>query len=166
MKILIVIVLLIPFICHMNSFGQKKTKCINLVISIDDNVVVGSIYRLRIIESEMNDKKRIVYMGYVPGELSIKQADLREILSDKEKTIFLAFDYYEYIKEKQISHNYKIEIDKGWFQKAYIVLRIYNLDKERYQKIFEPLEGCNYTYELDFPSNSMSRIRKYSPETK
>jgi hypothetical protein len=150
----------------MNSFGQKKTKCINLVISIDDNVVVGSVYCLQFIESDMNDNKKVFKADYIPGELSIKKADLKEIVSDKGKTIFLAFEYHEYIKEKLISHVYKIEIDKGWFQQSFIVLHIYNLDKEKYQKIFDPLEGCNYTYELDFSSNSMRRIRKYSSETK
>jgi hypothetical protein len=160
MRKILITILLVALVGNVKSYCQENSKGVNFVITVDDNVVVGSIANLRLIASDADGKRKIIDIAYIPGELSIKNVDMGELLSSKLNTVLLAFDYYEFCNGKQIIHNYEIEIEKKWFNFSYMVLRVYNLDKKKYRKIFYPLKGCNYTYEIDFPSNSMTRIKR------
>jgi len=50
-------------------------------------------------------------------------------------------------------------MDKNWFQ-TFIVLKIYNTTKKKYRKLFTPLKGKEYTYELEYAGGQMLQIRK------
>lgn len=155
MKIFIYI--LIAVICTTDMQAQKN---INLIVSIDDNIVVGSLSRLRLITSSENGIEQTVEADYSPGNLSLKQSDYEKLLDTSIKTVFLAFDYNEHCKNKQRIYNYKIDLKKGWLQHYYYILHIYNTDKRKYKKIYTPLEGQTYTYESDYPGGSVKRVMK------
>lgn len=166
MKRILIIFFLIPLISNMEIYSQEISKDFNFIITVDDNVVVGSIANLRLIVSETNDNNKLIEAAYIPGKLTINKVDIEKLFSDRVNGITLMFDYYEYLNKEQVIYNYKIEIKKSWLQFSFIVLRIYNLDKRKYSKIFYPLEGQNYTYEIDLPSNSILRIRKSNSKNK
>ncbi|MBY8963194.1 hypothetical protein KJK34_10560 [Flavobacterium sp. D11R37] len=50
-------------------------------------------------------------------------------------------------------------MDKNWFQ-TFIVLKIYNTTKKKYRKLFTPLKGKEYTYELEYAGGQMLQIQK------
>jgi hypothetical protein len=133
---------------------------INLIISVDDNIIDGSLSRLRLIASLENGAEQTVEVNYYPGNLSLRQADYDKLLDTSVKTVFLAFDYTERCKSKEYTKNYKIDLQKGWLKHYYYILHIYNTDKRQYKKIYTPLEGKSYTYEYDYPGGSVKRIRK------
>jgi hypothetical protein len=158
-KILIIFILVVAF-SPMRSYCQKKNKLINFIIVIDDKVVVGSSQSFQFIVNGNKNKNRFFEADYIPGKLSLDKVDFEKLLSSQVKSFFLAFDYNEFYKGEQIIHNYKIELDKIWLQYDFIILKVYNLDKRKYQEIFDPIEGCNYTYEMECPDFSISRVRK------
>lgn len=147
---IIVVIILIGII---RSFGQDMERRINLVISIDGNMV-----RSIINASILIDNNQHIELGYIPGELILNNDDFEKFINSNSHD--LIFDYYEYAGKKQLLHHYEIELKKVWFEQSYIVLRIYNMDKKKNKKIFYPLQGKEYTYEIDLPSNSITRIKK------
>ena len=154
----IIITIYFLLLSVMNMYSQEIEKKINFIISIDDQIV-SSIARAKII-IDKNDNIDQIEIGYIPGELIISNADFEQITQDQVNSFLFSFDYYEYKKERQIVYNYEIEINKVWLEQSYRVLRIYNLNKKKNRKIFYPLKGKQYTYEVDLPSNSIVRIRK------
>lgn len=150
-------------VCVYNTELQAQ-KDINLIISIDDNIVVGSMSRLRLIASLENGNEQILEANYYPGNLSLKQADYDKLLNANVKTVFLAFDYSERCENKQHTYNYKIDLQKGWLEHYYYILHIYNTDKRQYKKIYTPLEGRSYTYEYNYPGGSVKRVMKRNKE--
>ena len=54
--------------------------------------------------------------GRYPGNLSIKQADYSKMLSDTNKTVFLDFNYNEYVNNKQHTYYYTVDYKKSWLQ--------------------------------------------------
>lgn len=155
----IIITICFILLSVMNMYSQEIEKNINFIISIDDQIV-SSIARAKIIITDKNDNVDQIEIGYIPGELIISNADFKQITQNQANSFLLAFDYYEYKKERQIVYNYEIEINKVWLEQSYRVLRIYNLNKKKNKKVFYPLDGKQYTYEVDLPSNSILRIRK------
>jgi len=61
----------------------------------------------------------------------------------------LEFDYYEYIRNKQIIHNYSIIIDRKWFKESLIILKIFYGDKKP--------EVYKYTFVV--PGYSFSEVK-------
>jgi len=145
--------------CIINSYSQEMEKDINLVISIDGKVPI-SIANAKIIIKENSNKSEQIEVGYIPGELSLDITDFERVMQQQESALFLSFEYYEYEKEQQKVYCYEIELKRFWFEQSFRVLRIYNLNKKENKKVFYPLEGKDYTYEIDLPSNSITRIRK------
>lgn len=148
---IVVVIILIAFI---RSFGQNMERRINFVISIDGNIV-----RSIIDANILIDNNQHIELGYMPGELILSNDDFEKLINNSN-SYHLIFDYYEFAGKKQLIHHYEIELKKVWFEQSFIVLRIYNMDKKINKKTFYPLEGKEYTYEVDLPSNSITRIKK------
>lgn len=138
------------------SYSQNNQLNVNFCITINDNLIISSTQRSFLI---INNKNKIdtIECKYIPGELIIY--DKEKILNCDNK-IFLIFWYSETTKYETKNYFYKIEINKLFFNYHFIILRIYNLDKWKYRRIYYPLDGVNYTYEIDFPGYSMNRIKK------
>ena len=152
--------IILCFLIFSNSkfYGQERVnKQVNFIISVDDKVVIGSIAHCHLIIDGVISKTEI---GYIPGKLSfISNSEISNKLM-AAKYVLLAFNYYEYCNGNQIVHNYEIELKKAWLDYSFVVLRIYNVNKKRYKGMFNPLKNKDYTYEMDFPEGSITRVKK------
>lgn len=152
----------LSFVCLLlisKAFCQEKV-ILNWVISVDEDIILyceGAQFNL----SFKNGKDSVIYLGYLPGSLSVKKTDFDLIKADSVATCVFLFSYNADIKNKYKSYNYSIEIEKGWINDYYFVLRIFNLDKKKYRQRFRPFQaGANYTFEFDLPGFSFRRISK------
>lgn len=156
MKVILTILLLALSI--LKSVGQDHKKELDFIIVVDDNIAIGSVSQLTI-KVESSGNERALLANYHPGNLSLEQADYDRLLSEDIKRIFLDFNYYEYIKGEQQIYHYQIELKKPWLKDYFNVLRIYNVNKKQYSKVFTDKEGKGYVYELDSPSHTFHLIR-------
>lgn len=154
MKIYSIITLF--FILSTNA--QDADKSFDFIITIDE-VIVPSLMNTKIIIQDNNGEKSIPFQ-YRPGNLSLTEQDYNLIESTNGK-IFIQFANNDYTEKEHQVYRYDIEIGKNWFEKTYIILKVYNTSKKKYKKIFEPIEDTNYTFELEYGDGSMLRTRKH-----
>ena len=138
----------------------KAQKNINLIILIDEKIVAGSLSNLRLIYTSERNTEESVKADYYPGNLSLNQNDYDMLLGKNLKTIYLAFTYNEYCKNKLHSYSYKIDLNNKWLENYYFVLYIFNTNKSKYKEIYSPIKGTTYTYEYDYPGGSVKRVKK------
>lgn len=140
--------------------GQDLNKNLDFIIVIDDRIVIESPYLLHI-KSVLGASEKSYDVGYYPGYLSMKISDYDKLMADDVKAIFLIFEYYDPSEKEGVKRSYEIELKKSWLQDYFNILRIYNLDKKKYGKVFfSPKSNRKYVYELDSPSNTFHLIRK------
>lgn len=143
------------------SMAQENRKSFDFIISVDEEIAT-SLSRPVIIAKQSTNVLKRIDISYHAGNLSLSSEDYNMIFSEQEITLFLQFDYYQYSsKGKQEIYNYEIEIGKNWFEQTFVILKIYNLDKKKYRKRFDPLsKDKNYTFELNTSQGQMLRIKK------
>ncbi len=141
------------------SVAQEGTKHFDFIISIDGNIM-QTLTNPQIVIKNDKDILKTINVSYHPGNLSINQ-EVISMLPEREKTIYLKFDYSEYSTKKgeQEIHNYEIEMGKNWFDKSYMIVKIYNTYKKQNKKLL-PLDGKTYTFDLDYSGGQMIRVRK------
>lgn len=129
----------------------------NLIITVNDKLIISDI-KVSKIMLENNDKSiDTIDCQYKPGNLIVLDTDL-ELTSYRKIT--LSVDYIKREKRTDKYYHYDIDLYGVNFSQSYLILRLYNLDNRKYRQIFEPLEGREYTFEIDMPSNSVTRIRR------
>lgn len=154
-----VLFLLLLIFCFTYVYGQDERKELDFIIMIDEDIAIGSISQLQI-KIVSDDKEDILEANYYPGNLSIKQPDYGRLLSAHTKAIFLKFAYSVHDDKNQEIYHYEIELRKPWLEDYFNVLRIYNLNKKKYGKLFASVsKGRKYVYELDSPSHTFHLIR-------
>lgn len=152
------------FICFstFNAFSQSIAKQLDFIIVIDEKIATNSIYSFEI-KATTYLGNRDIESNYFPGNISMSQDDFNFLLSDSVNKFYFLFTYYEYINKKQIAYTYEIEIKKPWLKDNFNIIYIYNLNKEKYKKKYNPIsKGKNYNYELDSPSNTYKLLKNYS----
>jgi hypothetical protein len=133
-------------------------KKVIIIIMIDEKIPFqGDINLKFIIEYPKRDTIRI---NYIPGDIVLGESDFNKLISTELKTINLEIHYSKLCKKKIKSYSYKIDFKQAWLKYSFSFLRIYNLDSKKNKKIFFPLEGKQYTYEMDSPNGSMIRVKK------
>jgi hypothetical protein len=141
-------------------YSQIEKVNFDLIITIDEKIPIGTIsnFKFRAITENSSE---IISVDYYPGNLSMIKDDYRRLFSDTIKLIFLDFDYYEYVGEKQHLYHYKIEYKKSWMREYFNILHIFNLDKKKYKKQFK-LNRTNepYLFELDSPGGTFHYVSK------
>jgi hypothetical protein len=91
--------------------------------------------------TDSTQKEDIINAGYYPGVLFVNSVGAKNIVyTDTTKKMTLRFDYYDYRGKKELVYNYNININQQWFKESLIILKIYNINKNR--GIYE------YTYEV------------------
>lgn len=155
-----VIYLIALLFCYAKINAQQKN--IDLIISIDDGIAVGSLSGLKLVAISTNGNKETINADYYPGNLTLSDNDYKKLLDTGIKTVHLVFNYAEHQNPRQPSYNYEIDLNKGWLQHYYYILRIYNTTKKKYRKMFTVPEGKTYVYEFDYPGGSTKLIRKRS----
>ena len=144
------------------SMAQEDRKKFDFIISVDEEIVKKISKSLIIVKQGESVLKKI-NVSYYPGNLSIAIEDYDMIFSDQGTSLFIQFDYYQYsFNGEQEIYNYEIEIGRNLLQpQSFVILKIYNLDKKKYRKRFDPLsKDKNYTFELDGSEGQMLRIKK------
>lgn len=146
-------------LCSQIINAQDKLINFDFIISIDGEVI-QTLTNPQIVIKKDKAILKTINISYHPGNLSINQEDIN-ILPEGENTIYLKFDYSEYStkKDEQEIHNYEIEMGKNWFDKSYIIIKIYNTYKKQNKKLL-PLDGKTYTFDLDYSGGQMIRVRK------
>lgn len=143
------------------SMAQENIKKFDFIICVDEEIATSLTRPVIIAKQGVNVLKRIE-ISYYAGNLSLSSEDYNMIFSEQEITLYLQFDYYQYSsKGQQEIYNYEIEIGKNWFEKTFVILKIYNLDKKKYKKRLAPLsKDKNYTFDLETSDGQIIRIRK------
>lgn len=139
------------------SFGQKS---INLIISIDNQVVVGSLSNIKLDIIKDDETKEVFKLNYSPGDLSITDSNYSMILSHSIKQMILTFNHSEYCKGEQKTYYYEIEFKKSWIENQFTVINIYNTNKRLYKNVYFPLPNKTYTYEVIYPGGFMMRLKR------
>jgi hypothetical protein len=156
----VTLILALVFIVY-GSYSQiaSSKKNINFIITIDDKIPFQGNLNLRFETEEVN-KKDTFLIEYTPGNISLDESVLNRIQSENVKFISLAMRYTKLCNSEVKSYNYRMEFKKAWLQNSFTVIRFYNLDDKENRKTFYPLEGKEYTYEVDTPNGSQTRVRK------
>jgi hypothetical protein len=140
-----------------SSMGQDVSHSSNVILMIDDKLCLGSVVDIHLVDG--NGER--IDLEYIPGKLSMEKGSYEHLIQSDLDSATLFFDYYIYKKDKQALYSYKIPFYSNWLDLEYLVLKIYNLDNKKYQKVFKPLdESRNYTFELEYPGGSMRRVEK------
>ena len=137
------------FIVTIKIYGQE-IRVNNSFVILVNNKLVTSVAGLKLVLSDSTEKKDAIDGGYYPGVLYVSNIEKKNLLyTDSVKKLTLKFDYYENSRNKQITHNYSIEIDRKWFKQSLIILRIFDLDKKR----------GTYKYSFEVPGYSFGEIK-------
>lgn len=139
------------WVLFLNCNGQERASY-NWIITIDDELVITpESTHFRVLNKDSKDTFFLFW--YIPGDLSVERNNLDLLTPDSINIKNIEFWYN--------SHFYSIKVEPSWFNKHYFILRIYNLDKKKYRRRFEPFEkGANFTYEFDIPGFSFRRVSR------
>jgi hypothetical protein len=100
----------------------------NLILVIDGEIVTQNV-KLEFI-NQMNDSE-LIYNYKLGDDLKIPEEYF------KENSLHIKFEYYKIFEDSLKSYNYDFEFLKGWLTNTtFLILRIYNLDKKEYKKLF------------------------------
>lgn len=141
----------------LSAHAQDVNKSFDFIINIDE-VIVPSLMNCKIVIQNSNGNKNIPFQ-YRPGNLSITEDDYRLIENGTGK-LMMQFSNNDYSSKEHQVNSYEIEIGKNWFEKSYMILKVYNTTKKKYKKLFEPLENKDYTFEIEYAGGSMLRVKK------
>lgn len=159
MKTIITIALCF-FLLHTKITGQEIKHAFNLIISIDNEIVTGNLSNLKINVKLKTGNHIFIESEYYPGNLSITKKNYDFLKSADVDKIFFTFNYTRFCKKTRKDLNYDIEINQDWLDNYFYVLKIYNTNNPNFSKIFYPLKGKKYTFEINSPNGSITRIRK------
>jgi len=152
-------ILLVLFLAFLTTYtyGQDKSN-FDFIIVIDETIVT-SLSNPKLLIRKENELLSNIDISFKPGGLSLKTADYNSIVNSNND-LYLKFDYYDYSRDKQKVYNYDIKIGKNWFEKSYLILRIYNTTKKKYKQKLTPIKGTNYAFEIDYGGGSAIQVRK------
>lgn len=160
-KIILISILVFVFYGSYSQINSKKN--LNFIITVDSKIPFQGDLNLQFEIEEVN-KKDTFLIDYTPGNISLDEYVLNRLQSDEVELISLVMRYTKLCKGEVKSYNYRVEFKKDWLQYSFTVLRLYNLDDKENRKTFYPLEGKDYTYEIDTPNGSQTRVRKRNPK--
>jgi len=146
------------------SSCQAQNSSINLVVLVNDKLDVDAVINTRLKIIDQYGSNEILPVTYYPGDLIIPVSISNKLKGEDTKSFFLLMDYYDSCGEEDEVFNYEIQMYSAWLEQPFLVFRFYNMNRDRNRKRFDPLEGEDYTYEIDLASNSIMRIRKVPDE--
>lgn len=154
------LITLLLLICSGKIFSQEVRKDLDFIIVIDEKISINSITNIHV-KTVSDDSVNILNAKYYPGNLSIVQSSYDRLMEKTVNAIYLEFTYYEYIGKIQTVYTYEIELKKNWLKDDFNVLHIYNLNKKKYQMMFNLKEKeKKYVFELDSPNYTFQLLRK------
>ncbi|RZK47936.1 MAG: hypothetical protein EOO99_11895 [Pedobacter sp.] len=140
-----------------SSYSQKRSD-FDFIIVIDETIVT-SLSNSKLLIKRDTETLSHINVSYKPGNLSLETSKYN-LIANSEDDVYLKFDYYEYLGNKQKLFNYDFKIGKNWFEQPYLILRIYNTCKRKYKRKLTPIKGTNYAIDIDYGTGSTIQIRK------
>ena len=156
MKSVAVAILLLFVSGHLHT---QENRHINLNLMIDEQIPFQGEINMTFVIEKREKNKDTISIHYLPGEILMQDSVFQKIKSDSAESISMNISYTRSCKSIW-SYFYTIEIYKSWLLSSFCNIRIYNLDNKENKKIFLPLEGRQYTYEVDTPNGSVTRLKK------
>jgi hypothetical protein len=155
-----ILIFLLLCTCGGNAFSQQDRKEFKLIIEIDDQLPISGIMGAQLMVKGKNDSVKTLLAGYDPGTLRVNDKNAAALI-DSAKQIILSFYYVDPANDNEEYTDYKIAFKKEWLTSKFCVLRVYNLDKKKYRKSYDPLSPSqNYNFSIDFPDYQMMPITK------
>jgi hypothetical protein len=130
---------------------------LNIIISID-NKIISTVTQMKLMVDTGSEKME-VYCNYTPGRAECDTLNLRNLQSKDLKSVMLSFSYSEYYRKSEKVRFYNIDLSPQFFKNSFYILYLYNLDKNKYKKLFQNSDQSSYVYEFDSSNGSMRRIR-------
>jgi|26BtaG_2_1085354.scaffolds.fasta_scaffold00031_2 hypothetical protein len=152
-------VLLLLFL-FLTLVGYSQSKQINFIIVVDGEL--SQIYSDQIKILDEQNVETIIKVNYQPGELSMTNQDYDKILSLSNNQITIKVRHIETVNDKTKHFDFEItDFNKNWLTKGtYFILYIYNTEKKKYRKLYNPIIGKAFTYDYDWSEGSMRRAKK------
>jgi hypothetical protein len=148
------------FLIAKDSYSQEGSmRNLNFIVMIDGKIPFQGDLGINL-DIENANRSDTVTVQYIPGNIALNDANLKEVQQDDVKSAVLLINYVKACSGKMETYRYQIQFRKSWINQSFVILRIYNLDKKENRKIFFPLKGEEYTYEVDVPDGSLMRIRR------
>jgi hypothetical protein len=155
----IAILIILSFLIHASYCQGNEKRRANFIIMVDRMIPFQGDINLKLVLGKENKTNDTINVSYLPGSMFLSEVDFNKVQSKAVKSIALAVSYTSVCKEVK-SYNYIIEIYSSWLVSDFTILRIYNLNDRKNKKIFFPFNGLPYTYEVDSPNGSITRIKK------
>jgi hypothetical protein len=155
-----ILIFLLLCTCTTMAFSQQERKEFKLIIEIDEQLPISGIMGAQLMVTGKNDSVKTLLAGYDPGTLRVNDKNAAALI-DSAKQIILSFYYVDPANDSEAYSDYKIAFKKEWLTSKFCVLRVYNLDKKKYKKSYDPLSPSqNYNFSIDFPDYQMMPITK------
>lgn len=160
MKKVLPLFLLILF-C-LSSFGQEKDKCITFILLIDGelptttDITDGTI----IFNDSAGIKKDEISFDFHVGRIQMSLQDYKKLFSiDAGNRIFIRFKYKKFYP-KYAEYAYEKEIPNGWFNKDYMIFKIYNAFNKAARARYFFKHGEKYLIQIKIPGSSTLLITR------
>lgn len=152
-----IILILASVFSHLLLNAQMN---FNLILVVDQQIVVGSISDMRILLVKSNGDSESFPVDYYPGNLILDSSNYTKLSDTSIMSTYLEFRYKDYIGGEIFSNEYSIPFGKETLDYRYYVISIYNTCKKKYRKMFLAKSDKGYLYEILFPGNNATLIRR------
>lgn len=148
-------------------FNVSRSKDYNVIVSVDGKVGEVIFIEFEIGYVDNNGENKVLESKYMPGELTLDDKEVEAMMLIKPDVLTISFYLYDLKLYKNGDRKYEIQISTFLLaDDSYLVLNIYNTDKDCFGKVFNPLPGKNYTFEYTsgtYPSaRRMTKIDRES----
>ncbi len=99
-------------------------------------------------------------LEYHAGSLNIKASNYRSLSNENASSIDMLLKYSKVCDDEVLDYDYEIDFKRGWLKNYFFILKIYNTDRKKYRKIYNPLNGKKYTFEYNSSNGQMLRVTK------
>ncbi|WP_299365572.1 hypothetical protein [Winogradskyella sp.] len=148
------------FLISLNFMKAQEAKNFDFIIMVDDEIWTTPTTPKISVKDSQGNIINTFYTDYHAGNLSIKESDYQSLLSDNVNSIDMSLKYSKVCDDETYYYDYEIDFKQGWLKNYFFVLKIYNTERKKYRKIYEPLEGKKYTFEYDSSNGQMLRVTK------
>lgn len=149
------------FLISLGFMTAQETKNFDFIIMVDDEIWTTPTTSIISTKDNKGNIINTFNAEYHAGNLSIKESDYQDLLNnDSISSIDMSLKYSKVCNDETYYYDYNIDFKRGWLNNYFFVLKIYNTEKKKYRKIYEPLKGKKYTFEYDSSNGQMLRITK------
>ncbi|HAH51649.1 MAG TPA: hypothetical protein DCL80_10455 [Balneola sp.] len=144
-------ILILIALLTQNVFSQSKDFDLNLILSVDDELLATNFFDMKLIQNKNNSDVKCEAM-YVPGSLKL-DAKCKEEFEDGPLYLVFTYSKYEPSGEKFV-REYKLKLYNSWLANSYTIFEVFNMDKELNRSRFPSQINKEYIYEYSVPGTT------------